>query len=227
MQAAESSPVILSRDVDLDAAKTALKQAMQQAEEEARRQITEPDEAREPNPWLRRVGWVEHLGAFDRKELRALVAPVKGDEPELDVLCKAFDWLIHDAQDHCIRPVVGLEALFEANRKEVDKDVRMPFDSWMDITTVKAYTEVYKQLLRYIFRSKDIEPEKRPGFELTERQKMAIDDVWTNIEEFVWWKEEQGGSGSGVEEEGESDEEIEWMGRIQRQILRLWIALLN
>jgi RecQ family ATP-dependent DNA helicase len=124
--------------------------------------------------------------------------------------------------------VVGLEALFEANRKEVDKDVRMPFDSWIDITTVKAYTEVCKQLLRYIFRSKDIEPEKRPAYELTERQKMAIDDVWANIEEFVWWKEEQGGSGSGAEEEeGELDEGIEWMGRIQRQILRLWIALLN
>jgi hypothetical protein len=43
----------------------------------------------------------------------------------------------------------------------------------------------------------------------------------------VWWKEEQGGaSGSGADE-GESDEEIEWMGRIQRQILRLWMALLN
>jgi len=122
--------------------------------------------------------------------------------------------------------VVGLEALFEANRKEVDKDVRMPFDSWMDITTVKAYIEVYKQLLRYIFRSKNIEPEKRPGYELTERQQMAIQDVWTNIEEFVWWKEEQGDLESG-EEEGESDEEIEWMGRIQRQVLRLWIALLN
>ena len=109
------------------------------------------------------------MGAFDREELRALVAPVKDDEPELEVLCRAFDWLIQDAQYHCIRPVVGLEALFEANRKEVDKDVRMPFDSWMDITTVKVYTEVYKQLLHYIFRSKDIEPEKRPGYELTER----------------------------------------------------------
>jgi superfamily II DNA helicase RecQ len=228
VQPAEFSPAMPPGDVDLDAAKTALKQAMQQADDEARRQITAPEEAREPNPWLRRVGWVEHLGALDPKGLRALVAPVKDDEPELDVLCRAFDWLIQDAQYHCIRPVVGLEALFEANRKEVDKDIRMPFDSWMDITTVKAYTEVYKQLLRYIFRSKDIEPEKRPGYELTERQQMAIDDVWTNIEEFIWWKEEQGGLGSGPEEEeGESDEEIEWMGRIQRQILRLWIALLN
>jgi hypothetical protein len=34
-----------SGDVDLDTAKTALKQAIQQVEEEARRQITEPEEA--------------------------------------------------------------------------------------------------------------------------------------------------------------------------------------
>ncbi len=59
--------------------------------------------------------------------------------------------------------------MFEANRKEVDKDVWMPFNSWIDITTVKAYIEVYKQLLYYIFWSKDIEPEKRLGYELIER----------------------------------------------------------
>lgn len=29
------------------------------------------------------------------------------------------------------------------------------------------------------------------------------------------------------EDEEESDEEIEWMGRIQQQIFRLWIVLLN
>ncbi|KAK6591474.1 hypothetical protein H4I95_12188 [Botrytis cinerea] len=221
-------PAISLRDVDLDAAKMALKQAMQQAEEDIRHQITEPEAAREPNPWLRRVGWVEHLEGFDRTELQALVAPVRNDEPELEVLCRAFDWLIQDAQYHCIRPVVGLEALFEANRKEVDQDVRMPFDSWMDITTVIRYTEICKQLLRYIFRSKDIEPEKRPGYGLTERQQMCIEDVWTSIEELIWWKEEQGALGSGAEDkEGESDEEIEWIGRIQRQILRLWMALLN
>jgi hypothetical protein len=52
-----------------------------------------------------------------------------------------------------------LEALFEANRKEVDKEVQMPFDIWMDITTVKAYTEVCKELMRYICRSKDVEGE--------------------------------------------------------------------
>jgi hypothetical protein len=45
VQAARSSAAIPSGDVDLDAAKTKLKQAMQQAEEKARRQITELEEA--------------------------------------------------------------------------------------------------------------------------------------------------------------------------------------
>jgi hypothetical protein len=52
----------------------------------------------------------------------------------------------------------------------VDKDVRMPFNSWMDIITVKTYIEVGKQLMCYIFRSKEVEPEKRPGYKLIERQ---------------------------------------------------------
>jgi hypothetical protein len=47
---------MLSRDVNLEAIKAELNQAIQQANEEQRRQITELEEAREPNPWLRRVG---------------------------------------------------------------------------------------------------------------------------------------------------------------------------
>lgn len=56
---------------------------------------------------------------------------------------------------------------------------------------------------------------------------MCIENVKTNIEEFVWWKEEHGRAlGSGADYIG-LDDEVEWMGRIQRQILRLWMALLN
>jgi RecQ family ATP-dependent DNA helicase len=213
------------RDVGFEAAKQELEQALKQAEEEDRRQITEPEEAREASGWLRRMGWAGHLEGFDREALRALVAPVSEDEPQLQILCKAFDWLIQDAQYHAVREVVGLEALFEVNKKEVDKETQMPFNSWMDITTVKSYADVCKQLLLFIFRSRDNEPNKRPAYELRERQQMCIEDVWTSIEELVQWKEEQG-QDLGDEEE-ESDEEIEWMARIQRKILRLWIELLN
>ena len=85
----------------------------------------------------------------------------------------------------------------------------------MDITTIKVYTEVGEQLIRYIFRSKDIKPEKRLIYELTKRQQMCIKDVWTSI------KEQVGDSESREEEEEESDKEIKWMSRIQQKILRL------
>jgi hypothetical protein len=106
--------------------------------------------------------------------------------------------------------VVGLEALFEVNKKEVDKEVHMPFDSWMDTTTVLQYVEVWKQLLCYIFRAKAEDEEKHPGYELTERQRICIDDVRTAIREFGEWKDEQGRE----EEERESDDEIDWMGQV-------------
>lgn len=170
VQVVESGPEIPSKGVELEAIKKELGQAIEQAAEEERRRITEPEEAREPNRWVCRVGWVDYTGHSDRKALRELVALVGEDEPELRILCKAFDWLIQDVQYYTVRKVVGLEALFEANKKEVNKEAQMPFNSWMDITTVKAYTEVGKQLLRYIFRSKDIEPDKRLAYELIERQ---------------------------------------------------------
>ena len=49
VQAVASSPAMPSEDVDFDTTKKELGQAIQQAEEEARRQITEPEEAQEPN----------------------------------------------------------------------------------------------------------------------------------------------------------------------------------
>jgi hypothetical protein len=60
------------------------------------------------------------------------------EEPKLQILCKAFDWMIQDAQ---------YTTVFEANRKGVSSEPQQPFDSWMDIDTVKRYTRVWKQLL--------------------------------------------------------------------------------
>jgi hypothetical protein len=56
VQAEGSSPAIPSGNVDLEAIKKRLNQEIQQADEEQCRQITTPEESREPNPWLRRVG---------------------------------------------------------------------------------------------------------------------------------------------------------------------------
>jgi hypothetical protein len=126
--------------------------------------------------------------------------------------------------------VVGLEALFEANKKEVNTATQMPFDSWMDITTIERYTEVCRAILCIIFRAEEGLSEKRPPYQLTETQQMNIQHVRISIMKLLEWKEahepEDRVSGADKDEE-ETSEEIEMMGKIQQEILRLWISLLN
>lgn len=214
---------IRSGDSGFAAAKQELAAALEKADKEERRQITEPEESREPNPWLRRVGWAAHLAGLDRQEMRKLVNDVGADEPDLEVLCTGFDWMIQDAQYNAVREVVGLHALFEANKKEVDKKPNMPFESWMDITTVKKYTKVWKALLCYVFRAEDRPPENRPAYRLTDAQHTALDNLRRKIHRFRIWREEQ----PEQEDRVESEEEVRRMKQIQRMVLQLCITMLN
>jgi hypothetical protein len=186
------TPRIASRKSQFEAAKKEIERAFAKAEEEEQRQIKETDEAKEPNTWLRRVGCVGHLASVDRKQVRTFVAPVNPEkEPGLAILDTAFEWLIQDAQYHAVRDVVGLHALFEANKKEVEKETNMPFDSWMDITTIERYVEVWKQLLLFVFRAEEVDIDERPPYVLTEEQQTAMQVVQDRIDGFQQWKEEQ------------------------------------
>ncbi|KFY65884.1 hypothetical protein V496_02277 [Pseudogymnoascus sp. VKM F-4515 (FW-2607)] len=78
----------------------------------------------------------------------------------------------------------------------------MPFDSWMDITTVRSYTQIWRQLLCYVFRAEGEEPEDRPAYKLTERQKISMCGLQAIVEEFQGWKNEQPSIVSGVESKG-------------------------
>ena len=194
------TPQIASRTSQFEAAKKEIERAFAKAEEEEERQIKETDEAKEPNPWLRRVGCVGHLASVDRKKVRTFVAPVNPEkEPGLAILDTAFEWLIQDAQYHAVREVVGLQALFEANKKEVEKETNMPFDSWMDITTIERYVEVWKQLLLFVFRAEEVNEDERPPYVLTEEQQTAMQVVRDRIDGFQQWKEEQDGAGGMIQ----------------------------
>ncbi|OBT70934.1 hypothetical protein VF21_10104 [Pseudogymnoascus sp. 05NY08] len=238
-------------------AKQEMQRAFEKAEEEENRKIKETDEAKEPSPWLRRVGCITHLAGVDWKEVREFVEPVdEKDEPHLAIMCTAFEWLIQDAQHHAVRDVVGIHTLFEANKKEAEKETNMPFDSWMDITTIERYVEVWKQLLLFVIRAEDDEAEFRPPYVLTEAQQSAMQTVRDKIGAFQEWKQEQeksaagedreedegfddGEDGEGVEgvegaaeevDEGfedEMSEETKWMRQIQREVLRFCITLLD
>jgi len=99
--------------------------------------------------------------------------------------------MIQDAQYHAVREVVGQQAMFEANKKELNKETTMLFDSWMDITTIEQYTRVWWQLLQYMFRAEDNKPDKQPPYELTNQQQIYIKEIQTSIQEFRAWKQEQ------------------------------------
>jgi hypothetical protein len=78
--------------------------------------------------------------------------------------------------------------------------------------------------LCYIFQAEDEEPSKRPAYKLTGSQQIAIYKVKEIIQEFQEWKEDQP---IKTEDGDESDKEIEFINRIQQEILQLCIALLN
>jgi hypothetical protein len=79
---------------------------------------------------------------------------------------------------------VGLYTLFKANKKEVEKETNMLFDSWMDITTIKRYVEVWKQLLLFVFRAKEVDIDEQPPYVLTKEQQTAMQVVRDRINRF-------------------------------------------
>ncbi|KFY81020.1 hypothetical protein V499_00179 [Pseudogymnoascus sp. VKM F-103] len=152
---------------------------IRRAEEKERREIKEADEHCEPNPWLHRVGWAAHLAGIDRGEIREWVEMPDKDEPELETA-----------------------VLFEVLRKEVTEEARMPFDSQMEIATVRSNTQICRQLLCYVFRVEEEKPEDRPAYKLTEGQKISMRGLQAIIQEFQGWKNEQPSVVSGEEGEG-------------------------
>ena len=64
--------------------------AFRMAEEKERREIKEADEHREPNSWLRRVGWAAHLAGLDRGEIRERVEMPRR-RAGIATVCKTYD----------------------------------------------------------------------------------------------------------------------------------------
>jgi hypothetical protein len=64
--------------------------------------------------------------------------------------------------------------LFKANKKEVEKETNILFDSWIDITTIERYVEMWKQLLLFVFCAEEVDIDKRPLYMLTKEQQTAM-----------------------------------------------------
>jgi len=91
---------------------------LEHIEKKAKEKVEEADENAEPNPWLKRVGWARHLKEKNPDRLRAAVEPPNAsEEPELQVIIESFGRIVSTAQSIAVPEVVGINALFEVNRK--------------------------------------------------------------------------------------------------------------
>ena len=76
-----------------------------------------------------------------------------------------------------------------------------------------------------MFWAEDKDVEKQLVYKLQGRQQIAIQQVQAIIQEFQEWKQNQ--PIDNANKDDELDEEIEFIGRIQWEILQLCIKLLN
>jgi hypothetical protein len=140
MRDQEHTQVAVAEQSPYDQLQSRIAQGFERVEAASIEKIKATDESREPNPWLRRVGWARHLSGLERTKLRALVRPVEAEEPVLEAIHEAFRRLIRRAQETGVVEVLGQAALFEAERKDIKKKATKPFNSRMDKTTFQQYT---------------------------------------------------------------------------------------
>ena len=187
---------------------------MHSVDEAERRIIKDTDGSREPNPWLKRTGWARYLGGLDQVKMRDLVRPAdEHDDPELSIIHGAFNKLIRAAQKVAVTDVVGQAACSRLiGRKWVRSRVK-PFNSRLSKSAFKAYTDIWKQLLSYIWRADDMEESDRPKYSFTSRQKVEFDSLVEVAEE--------ASQESGVQARNRTEKAV------QTQVLRFCISLLD
>lgn len=85
---------------------------------------------------------------FQQKEkylerLRKATEPANAiEEPELQAAIESFGQVVNTALRIAVPTMVGIDALFEVNRKIATQKPAMPFSSFMDDDTLKKYPAV-------------------------------------------------------------------------------------
>lgn len=139
----------------------------------------------EPNPWLRRTGWATHLAGQDIQFIyRTAALDVNegwvDDEDgikrtALQLIYGSIDRLAAAAVDVCSYDDVGIAVLFEIGRKNIDVKPPTPFSAQVEPATLRRYTNTWKRIVGYLFRTMDIDEDERPCYDLLESQQSQLD----------------------------------------------------
>ncbi|KAH7116672.1 hypothetical protein B0J13DRAFT_653302 [Dactylonectria estremocensis] len=137
------------------------------AEEE---EIKVADEKKEPNAWVERTGWNDHLQRFKaKKELLLFAAPIRDDELVLQIMCETFERVADRARAASVQRTVGLAALFQIERKDIYTKPSKPFDNRLEDESWAQYKGYWKILMCIWQRMEDQNDDKKPPYKLTVR----------------------------------------------------------
>jgi hypothetical protein len=145
----------------------------------------------EPNPWLKHTGWERHLSSDCRrwitKSVRAepnvrKVQEWLGEDDErfgtdrekaLSRACEGTVLLVRRLFQISRVEIVGRYALHCVNRRENGTPNNdKPFDGKKKVKTIRKYANVFRQILRYIWRTAEMS--ERPKYRLTDVQQQAL-----------------------------------------------------
>jgi hypothetical protein len=132
-------------------------------------------------------------------QLRAAIEPPNAsEEPKLQVIIESFGRVVETARSIAIPEVVGINALFEVNRKIATQKPAMPFSSDIGDDTLKKYHGFWEQLLYYTYRMQEDErfEADKLGYQLTRIQQDAFKALVAAADEMTDRMEEVGRAGS-------------------------------
>jgi len=145
----------------------------------------------EETAWLQKTKWREHLGDLSWKDVvEARRLPEKETEPELSVICKAFDSLFQECTQS-VKAIGGTLAAkylvsFEPGKIRM-KEFRLPEDTKKTLTT---YTKLWKQCICYIHRVSNAAYLGQKMFILKDDQARVMEELWEQARIVVDLKEE-------------------------------------
>lgn len=171
----------------------------------------------EPNLWLRRVRWADHLEGFGHTEIAESVSldvlqgwahhGDGGEPPERPVqrlqrVWEALERIFPAARASCDPRVAGMPVLFEVNRRSYDQKPRAPFDARLEKQTWAKYVNVWKRIVGFIVRTQQWEAHgsrDRPHYAFTRSQQAEYDELTAAADRCIDNRGQgaQGGGGGG------------------------------
>lgn len=135
----------------------------------AKEKICVANEKIEPNGWLERVRWADHMEKLDPKLVLQAAWPIKDDEPVLRGIWESFERVLEQARATARAKTVGAPALFEIERKEIHVKPNRPFNNRLEDDTWERYKAVWRKLICVWQRTRTWDDKKRPVYRLMVR----------------------------------------------------------